>query len=365
MPKMHNKIAVVVPQSLRLCPYVSSYSKVLNEYDLISWDRQNYHEYDRRARNNYLYYDKKYRDGTKSSLIKGYLFFAAFVKRIISAEEYNRIVFFQPLMAILLLPALKKMVEHGNMKILIDVRDYSYENNGLFRLFEKEVFSLSSINVIASPGFKEFLPKNYTYEVYHNLPNTTLLQGNAQRDAKRNNPRVISYIGWINYIDQCEKLIDVFSNDDRFVLRFIGKGSDRLNGYIRKSKASNVFTLGDYRPSEVLQYYMTSDIVANVYGHGNNLLDFALSNKLYMCAYLRKPILVSPETMMATISKELGIGFVMDFDKHGIKDDLMSFLNDFNVEKVEPLCEKFCSECELENQSTISKIKYFSNTLKL
>lgn len=93
----------------------------------------------------------------------------------------------------------------------------------------------------------------------------------------------------IRYQDRNKKIIDLFNNDDRFQNHFIGKNAFELKDYITERHIKNVRLVDQFPTEKTLDYYAVTDAILNVYGNHTPLLDYALSNKLYLLQLLPYP----------------------------------------------------------------------------
>ena len=125
----------------------------------------------------------------------------------------------------------------------------------------------------------------------------------------------ISFIGNVRYYEENIKLINIFSNDERFLLQYFGAGSDKLKEYCEKKGIKNVKFHGKFAASETINFYNNTDIINNVYGNQLIGLTTALSNKLYYSVCFKLPILVSSNTYMEKLSTQYNFGFIFQENK--------------------------------------------------
>ena len=99
--------------------------------------------------------------------------------------------------------------------------------------------------------------------------------------------------------------------------------------------------------------------VLNLYGNGSPTVDYALSNKLYYAAQLRKPILVCPKTYMEKITTKYGFGFVLDLDKPLIKDELFKYYNSMNWDFFSENCVRFLEDVRRDDELFVNHVIEF------
>ena len=104
-------------------------------------------------------------------------------------------------------------------------------------------------------------------------------------------------------------------------------------------------------------------MILNLYGNNSPNLDYALSNKLYYSAIYYMPILVCPNTFMATIVKKYGLGFVFDKDDENILDSLYEYYNNLDWKEYINNCDKFITEIKNELDIHKQKISEFEKEM--
>lgn len=336
------KICFISFTNLYLCPYIDNYLKNLDySCDIYVWDRHCLDE--KKGIHNVYSFKKPIMDNGvgKISKLLAYLKYKKWLKKQIKRKKYDLIIFLQSIAAIFMSAYLFRT----NIRYVIDIRDYSIEGNKILYLLEKKLLKRSVLNVISSPGYKEFLPSNIDYVLCHNYS----LQLFNEPFVKHTSPIRLSYIGLIRFHEINKKIIDLFLNDNRFEISFIGKNALELQEYINKKRANNIILLDAFPPEDTFKYVRSTDCILNVYGNHNPLLDFALSNKLYLSAAFKKPIIVSSDTYMEKYSIGYGFGFALNFDDSNIKDKLFNFYSNLD-NSFEKNCSKFIDDVIKENE---------------
>ena len=347
------KIAMVLPNNIYLAPYVRKYISILDncQVDLIYWDRFDMEEPIEGLNKIHRHINKMSHVNSEVSQIeklKKYYKFARYVKRICKKEKYDYIIIFQPMMA--LMYALTRCFA-GLKKVIVDVRDFTYEHSSLFRRAEKIIFKKSKFVVISSPFYKEFLPQNAKYVVMENMNTVSAETIKAARAKdKSGSERIkIGYIGLVRFFEQNIKIIDKFASDERFELLYIGKGSEMFEKYIEENAINNVTLIPQFDPSETEKYFASVDLIQNIYGSGRDKLKYALSNKLYYAAMLGEPILVSPGTCMEKLTQEYSFGFSCDENDEQLADKIYEYYKTLKWDKFYENCDRFINDV-VENE---------------
>lgn len=184
-----------------------------------------------------------------------------------------------------------------NRKYIVDVRDYTREDNFAYKFIEDKVIRRAKGVLISSPDFREFLPKRDYIDIYNASGS---IESKEEVNINCSIPIKIAYIGTIAYPEQCEKLMVLVEKDERF--RFDLYGNDlngsRIENFIKKNNLKGSHYWGSYQPIEKPGIIRNTDILFNAYGNRTPLLKYALSNKLTDAAIYKKVVLNSPDTCM-------------------------------------------------------------------
>lgn len=356
------KICMISMTNIFLCPYIKKYMSYIEEnvkVDLIYWNRHDVEEvmpefnkifsFNLRIneRNNYL---KKF-----YSFIK----FKEYCIRIIKQNNYKKIIILHNYMAILMQHFLQKKYQG---EYVIDIRDYSFENNLVFYKLEKKAILNSGLAVISSEGYKEFLPK-FHYIICHNDPQTDdlTISNFATRSLENVNPIRISFIGLVRFSEQNKKLLDMFGNDERFLLAYYGQNSEILKKYAKDNGIKNVVFKGRFPSEETIDLYMQTDIINNYYGNNTPILEYALSNKLYYAATFRIPILVCKNTYMEKIAKKFHFGIELDETKKDCVERFYQTYLSIDRNLLNAGCESFLNQVKKDNEIFRAELNKFIN----
>ncbi len=357
-----DRVCIIFPGNVFTTPFLQRYTDILKEekvdFDLVYWDAAGVKETTDATESYILRYAMSPLDSAVKKLIGYYRFYRMALKAIRSSR-YKRVICLTTVPAVLLC---KTLIKRYDGKYIVDIRDYFKEGNKIYFKKEKKAIEHSYLSVVSSPGFAEFLPE-YSYLVAHNINwidpevlNKIRCIPNGKKDIIR-----LSYIGNMRFIELDKQLLSVFSNDNRFHINLIGKGYSILQEYCNEKGIKNVTIVDWFPPERTLEFYENTDIVLNLYGNGSPTVDYALSNKLYYAAQLRKPILVCPNTYMEKITAQYGFGFVFYQDDPLIKDKLMEFYNSINWSLFNHNCDTFLDDVRRDDNIFVEKVKEFLN----
>ncbi len=351
---MKSKICVVTTRNIFDSPCLDKYRQIIKEpFDIIYWDRCNIDE--NCGAENYYKFNGYIKPGaSKFKKLFKYIGFTKFAKTILRKNDYEKLIVFPTQTAWLIEKELKGQYKK---KYLLDIQDYAGENNKIINRKTKNAIKNSAICSITSPAYTKFLP-NQDYVVSHNVQNidTSLIESYRSRERSADKPIVLSFIGSVRFIDQQKRLINLFKNDKRFVLKFIGSGSEQLKSFVEEEKVENVILIGRFKREELGGFYVDTDMAINVYGNNDPYLDYALSNKLYSAALMGMPILVSTNTYMADIAEEFGIGFAVDLEEANITSKLYEYYTSLKVDDLLNGCDAFMKQVNNDEVNYREKI---------
>ena len=353
---MNKKICFICLGNLFLTPYINKYIKSIEcDYDIIFWNRYGINELSN-AKKQYSYNFSVAENSSKLKKLHGYISFANYARKIIIENKYDGIILTPTNIGMILSSTLRKYYKG---KYIIDIRDYTMEKNILYYKLEKILLDHAAYNVISSEGYKQFLPKG-NYIVVHNKSEVPIETINTFRfREKKNKKLILTNIGLIRFHDQNKKIIDIFSNDNRFEIRFIGADALSLKDYCNQKKAENIVLLDRFPPENTFDLLKNTDIILNLYGNNTPVLDYALSNKLYFASQLGLPILVCPNTFMERLSKEYGFGFSFELEDIESKDKLLNWYKLIDWKEFYEGCNRFLNKVKKEDEIFDEIIKKF------
>lgn len=319
------KVLIIAFNNLSKCPYVNPYVDFCKkndiDYELLFPNRSG---------------EKKSSEGTlleigwnnKSQKLLNFQKFRTDAIRHLKKNRYDFIIILTTVPAVLLSGYLGRRYQG---RYLVDIRDYTYEKVGFYYALEKKVIENAAISVISSSAFRKFLPES-EYVMCHNV-NAQYRDGKYRRFVPTGDSRItIGYVGSITYKTQCMKLIHLVEKDQRFQFHLYGNetGESTITDYIIAHPNDRIRVFGPYKPADK-EYIMTRlDILFNAYGNGCELLNYALSNKLYDALYMGLPLLTSSDTLM---SEEAGAySYDLDMDSVAAMDSLYEWYHQINAD---------------------------------
>lgn len=353
--KQKSKIGIILFSNLRYSPYLNFYTEALSqmndsEYKVIYLNRyKDLNEPDDDLYTPVNWWGKKANASSKFVKTINFIRFKNKVIKLLNKEKFDFLIVLSTIPSVLLSDYLCK---HYKGRYVVDVRDFTYENVKWFFNKEKQVFDSAALRVISSPGFKTFLPENQ-YLLCHNFSLSDESVSLAGKD--KNNPIVISYIGSIGYASQCKKLIDLVAKDSRFCFFFYGNDvSGNVTEYVKELQNDRISMKGAFKPCDKPDIYQSSDLIFNCYGNGRLLVKCAVSNKYYDGAYYRKPLIVSPNTILEELSGEFA--YPLDLVNADNLDELYCWYNNMDFEKYDKFAQNIVNNSLAENLHTKEEV---------
>ena len=333
------KIALVLAGNIWFAPYLSIYTKMLDEwkisYEIISWNR------DGNDPNIGIQYGEKLNVKNGGADLLSYWKYLSFVKKKILQNRYSKLIVFGPQIGILLHSFLRK---YYNGRYILDYRDLSIEQKFYLQGVFKSLLKHSYANVISSPGFKKYLPSNVQYYISHNFDASLVecVLESKSYSYKWKAPDVVDVltIGGIRDYSSNIEIIKSLANNSNFMLRFIGKGhaADLSQQYTIKYAIQNVSFEGFYS-KEKEGTYIEKCTFLNVFYPTVKTHSTALSNRFYNALIYKKPMIVTSNSTQGDLvdNYQLGISIVNT-------DNLVLKLNDY-ISNFDYL--SFCQRCDL------------------
>lgn len=262
-----------------------------------------------------------------------------FASEIFKNNKYDYIIVWNQVTAFIFADLLIKLFEG---KYCINIRDYHFDKLPIVRSRLTSVLKKADFNTISSEAFKRFLPKG-DYLTIHSYNETVLKKLESRENTRKKNERInILNIGQIRWYDNIYPMIEELKNDPRFMMTFVGHGSEEIEKYIEGKNINNVEIFGRFKPQETAKFLEGADIIFNLYGTGNLHVDTALSIKLYYAIHLNVPILTYADTYMNEVASQIGIGYtVTKGEMKGFGDDLYNWYNSLNFEEIKEACDNY------------------------
>lgn len=326
------KIGIVTPNNIWFSPYVRIYTSLLNEinidYEIISWNREGRKEEG-------IQFNYKPLSRNPIALLWAYSKFAAFVKRTVRIQNYDRLIVFTPQSALFISRFLK---QYYRGKYLFDYRDLSLEQKPYFRKPFLTVLQNSSVNVISSPGFRKYLPQGFDYIISHNF-NVDIVKQALSAEPK---PLVVDNLSVLTIgairTDMNREVIDAFGNVEGTTLSFVGKGpaSQSLEDYSREKGYKNITFKGYYQKEEEADIINGCNFINILYPQIPSHTT-AVSNRFYNSLIYKRPMLVTKHSTQGDYAEKYNVGLAIE-NSSNLPDAMVKYLKCLDY-------PAYCSRC--------------------
>lgn len=347
------KIAILSVADLRHMTCVSSYCEFFCshniEFDIICTNR-----YEERAE--YVYqcgiYAYKWNAGIQASRlqkVKDFVRFRRYAKKVLTSSKYDFVVVWGENATLLFSSVLKR---NFSGRYGINIRDVLSDLGILRHIVEgcmkKAVFVTTPTPI---PIFKQ---KENVYVLYNNDLQILKKCQPKQRFKSMEEKIVITYMGLIYpSIDIFKQFIDAFGDDERFVLRFFGKGAEvDLKQYAEDKGYHNIILGGAFQPIDTAKFLEETDILDSYYSEQNTSLKFAVGVKESYGPRLRIPTITNAGTYWAELSEKYGFGFFAS-EIDSLPDKLFAWYHSMKFEDFEQGCINYCKDVDAENQKIV------------
>lgn len=357
------KICIVLPCNIYTAPFYKKYVDYLKsnniKFDLIYWNRALIEE-ETFAEEVYSFNKKDVvNSGGYSKLIK-YIQFGNYVKTKLSNNKYDKVLLLGSYAGIMAQLAFF-LNKHYKNKYWLDIRDFTFENIRIYSYLMNKVIYNSNETVISSPGYVEFLPRDFEYILSHNF-DLSAMDDSFEKKRNESNEIRISFIGLVRYYKENKKLLNLLKNKEEVRLQYYGMNSSELEKYCIENNITNVDFHPRFHPSKTTSFYQVTDVINNIYGNGGIELTTALSNKLYYAAYYKIPILVSEDTMMETIVRKYNFGLSVSLEDNKLQKTIEDWYKKIDWDVLEKGCESFLIQVNKDEKEFERKLTFFLKT---
>lgn len=351
-------IGIVFLLNIEYAPFLEKYTRELEiggiKYEIITWDRL---ESNHKTNWNQISYKKKSNlNDSKIKKMFSFWGFRRFLLRTLRLKKYEKLIILTTLTGMLIGDYL---IKEYNGKFIFDIRDYTFENNSLFKFFESKLINASKFTAISSEGFKGFLPNSNKYILSHNILKDEIISSAKFNKVNKSGKINISFIGAVRHFDNDKKVVDIFGRDNRFDVYFHGYGVtyNRLKNYC-DSKFNNLYLTGKYDRKDKMKLLENSTVINSYYSSEVYANKFAMPNKYYDTLIYRIPLWANPKVYVGQRAIEKGIGINVILNDEA-PDKICSIFNNFNWAEFNENCEKELGVVLREDQIFIQKVKEF------
>lgn len=319
-------------------PYIRFYEDALRKqghtYDIVLWKRSGQSS---NLPNAFEFSAKDH--ASKLGKILPFLRWRRFTLQLLKQNHYDRIIVLTTMPGVLLADQLLGAYRN---KFWFDIRDFTYENIPFYKKKVADLVHGSWATSISSPAFRSFLPDSHKIYQTHNISNEEAASANCTLDIAHR-PMKIGFVGGIQFVEQNKMLLDQFSNNPDYILKYAGKphlGCD-LEPYCQEQGIHNVQFLPAFTNDQKPGIYQDIHLINSIYGCSNPVVKLLLPNRLYDCVLFKKPILVSKGTYLADVVAQYNLGIAVDPATDDVAQAIEHYLAHFDHQVFDSGCQAF------------------------
>lgn len=338
-------------------PYASYYIDVIESkkiaYDILYWNRNETKKND--IIGNEIYFNVEAKTGGKKyKKIVRMIRYAQFIRRALKKKNYTKVVVLTTRPGIFLFD---RLIRKFKNKYILDIRDYTNEQQFFYAWIEKKLITHSFRTVISSDGFRTFLPQEVDYLNVHNISNQNDWVSFAE-DMNHKASILIGFVGNVRYEKENTLLIKKLSRDERFVAGYWGRVTNdfKLNN---KTSFDNAVFFGPFINEEKSDIYKKIDIINALYGKDSLEVTTAIPNRFYDALIFKKPIIASKGTYLGEMVQRSGIGLVVDIEKEDIVAPLLDYIAHFDPALFVDRCTRIYEACLKDQATFLANIEDF------
>lgn len=354
------KILILCAGNFRHMTMTSIYTMHLKklgiDYDIIYMDKYGVVEDNEASK---VYRFENIIKPNQSRLVKALLYmrFRPYATRIINKNNYSFIIVWKDTTTFMFADYLARKWKG---KYCLNVRDDYHYQNRLFRIWYKPVFKNAKFVTVSSDEYGCFLPTKDFIHI-HSLDQQVLGELVPRKNLRKvGEPIRIGFVGYVRFFEINKKLLSVFKNDRRFELHYYGTHANVLEEYAKENSIDNVVFSDSFPVQETAIHLENIDIMNNLYGNDSVNLVTALSIKLYHSVFMRIPILVSPNTYMEKITREIGLGFVVNEIDRDLPNRIYDWYHKQDQNNIESSCSNYINSVRTDNSRFL---EYFTSVL--
>lgn len=311
------KVLIVGPGKMKYMPYANLYLDNIDwkahDIHVAYWNRDEKEEDLSHYNGLHFHEFKKFMLNDASLLVKIRLFYSyrRFCISLLKKYKFDYVIVLHSIPGVVLYDYL---VKHFPGRYIFDYRDSTYEPIlGFFKRAVGNLIRNSTVTFTSSDGFRIYFPADTQQNVItsHNLLEDSLSHRNFKKSASAKIR--VAFWGFIRHIDLNKHLIDRIGADNRFELHYYGREqyeAIKLKEYAQSNGFSNVFFHGEYKPSDRYDFAESTDIIHNIYQDKN--MSLAVANKYYDGVIFKIPQICFPESQMANMCLNAGVGMAID-----------------------------------------------------
>ncbi|WMX54280.1 hypothetical protein [Peribacillus sp. R9-11] len=277
--------------------------------------------------------------------------------QILKKHSFDMIVILHSTPGVLLYDVLTKKY---NKKYILDYRDFTYENQAIYKKIIHKLVNNSSATFVSSDAYRKHLPLAENLYTSHNI----LINALESRDLRKSKSRDVAPIrirfwGFIRHKNINMTIIGKLANDKRFELHYHGreqKTGQFLREYCEENQIKNIFFHGEYKPNNRYDFIVNTDLVHNLFDNDKTMQP-AMSNKYYDGVTFYIPQLCNEGSFMGDQVEKNKIGIALNPDSPDFADEIYEYYISLDWLNFETCCDKTLNSIIMQYNDGVNKIK--------
>lgn len=356
------KILIVGFAKIKYMPYLNLYLENIdrkkNDVHLLYWNRDLIDEDTSKMENLTLHEFRCFQEDevSKLSKIKSFELFGQFARRVMK-EKFDFVIVMHSLPGVILHHQLIKSFKN---RYIFDYRDFTYEDIKPYKLIIHSLVNNSYKTFVSSDAFRKYLPeKGDKILTSHNVVPSDIRASQNEEKIECDSSRIrVGFWGFIRQEDLNRKIIEKFSQDNRFELHYYGREQQTardLKVYVKDNGIQNVFFHGEYNPNDKVNIVRNTDIIHNIYDDKATRL--AMGNKYYDGVVFKKPQICMEGSFMGACAEESGVGYQANPYSNRFTQDIYEYFSNLDT-------AEFSGSCEAEKKRILEENKKITETIK-
>jgi len=325
------RVAIIIMCNLYAAPYVRYYTNILEQlnipYDIISWNRSGTEEAGVLAFNLKEHKSRFFR-------IIDYIRYRNFVKSKLAEGAYGKVIIPTIFVMLLIFRFLKTKFRNN---YIFDIRDYCIVLKlKYFRDKLDAAIRNAALVVISSEGFKQWLPKDASYLIGHNVATAERL--GTLVNIEGNATYKILTIGFLKHFNAYRALTEALADDPAFELEFVGTGyhEQMLRDFVASRNITNVSLHGRYAKEDEPKFLEKVSLVNILTVEDINTVTL-MTNRFYLSLSYGVPMMVYENTEQARWVEKYNLGVVIK-KQSDMKEQIIHYLTTFDSEQFNAGC---------------------------
>lgn len=346
-------------------PYLAKYEELLNEmnlaYEVLFWNRSPSRDTELISKSANEITINLPCIGSKLSKLRAFMRWRSIAKKIIKKNGYNHLIVLSTVPAVLMYWTLLKVYKDN---YLFDIRDYTLENNKIFKQVVMKLINNSVLTSISSKGYMRWLNTSPKIMVNHNIT--------VNEEIKPNIPKLkikkiinFAFVGNVRLDSQTEALLLALKDEHRIEQHYYGRiiPGCRIQEIKDEYNIENLFLHGAFAVSDKTHIFADVDLINCVYANAKKEQDIPLGdstplpNRLYDSIIFYRPIVASKGTYLAELVEQYHLGCCINGFDASAKCDILKYVDSFD-ESV------FVSGCNALKSVVIKEEKEYLKTVK-